>query len=280
MKKYSVTIGLLMLLAFAVAESHQTYLISDPYVLNIGSENVLMMRTGSYHQGEYSIPRKMLRDVSIVMGGTRVTPPDDDITDIDSNPDDDDTYIKVVPTKEGTGLIGGSTHADLYASTAQEFEDYLKNEGMFDVYEEFKANNEIKAIRERYFKHAKGIFQVGETLSDDYRYKLDYKVEIFLDENPGAITVGDDLSFQVLFEGKPLKNQLVYVGNSSKQGPANASVPEGSVYSLRTDDMGRATFKIDKKDGWYIELTYMRKMTNDADANYESNWSTITFEVD
>ena len=133
-------------------------------------------------------------------------------------------------------------------------------------------------IRERYTKHAKGIFQVGKPLTDDYKHKLDYKIEIFVEQNPGAVNVGDDMSFQVLFEGKPLNNQSVYVSHATREAPANAGISELSAYALRTDESGRATFKITKKDKWYIQMIHMQKIV-DEDADYESNWSTITFEI-
>jgi hypothetical protein len=60
--------------------------------------------------------------------------------------------------------------------------------------------------------------------------------------------------------------------------PENATIPELSEYSLRTNEEGRATFKITKKDKWYIQLIHMVKI-EDEDADWESNWSTINFEI-
>ena len=49
-------------------------------------------------------------------------------------------------------------------------------------------------------------------------------------------------------------------------------------YDLRTDNDGRARFLLSNKALWYISLIHMRKI-NDAEADYESNWATITFQV-
>ena len=86
------------------------------------------------------------------------------------------------------------------------------------------------------------------------------------------------MSIQVLFEGKPLKDQLVYVSYAGKESASDASLPESSVYTLKTDENGRAVFEITQKDKWYIQLIHMKKIV-DEDADYESNWSTINFEI-
>jgi uncharacterized GH25 family protein len=101
---------------------------------------------------------------------------------------------------------------------------------------------------------------------------------MFVEQNPASVKVGDDMGIQVLFEGKPLANQLVYVSYATREEPIDANIPELSEYTLRTDENGRATFKITKADKWYIQMIHMQKIV-DEDADYESNWSTITFEI-
>lgn len=263
---------------FAAAQAHQTYLISDLYELRPGTDNYLTLKNGTYFESGYSITRKMSRDISIVMNGERKTPPDDEVEDVDGHPTYLSTYIKVFAEKEGTGLGGVAAHPDYIALPAEIFEEYLVYEGMIEALAEFRETNTLGTIRERYTKHAKGIFQVGKPLSDDYKRNLGYKVEIFVEQNPGDIEVGDDMSIQVLHDGEPLANQQVFVSYASKDVPKDGSIPERSEYSLRTDENGRATFKIIKQDKWFIQLIHMQKI-EDEDADWESNWSTITFEI-
>jgi hypothetical protein len=265
-------------LCFGIAQAHQTYMIADLYELRPGTDNYLILRNGTYFESGYSITRKMSRDISIVMGGERKTPPDDEVEDVDGNPTYKQTYIKVFAEKEGTGLAGLAAHPDYIALPAEVFENYLVHEGLDDAVAEFRATNDRTTIRERYTKHAKGIFQVGKPLSDDFRHALGYKAEIFIEQNPGSVTVGDDMSIQVMYDGKPLANQLVYVSNANREAPEKATIPEISEYRLRTDENGRATFEITEKAKWYIQMIHMQKV-DDEDADWESNWSTITFEI-
>jgi Domain of unknown function (DUF4198) len=270
--------GLLAIVAWPAA-AHQTFLIADLYVLKPGTDNFLVLKNGTYFESGYSITRKMSRDISLVMGGVRKTPPDDEVKDVDSNPSYKSTYIKVFAEKPGTGLAGLAAIPDYIALPAEMFAEYLEHEGLVDALAEFKATNKLGTIRERYTKHAKALFQVGAPLTDDFKQKLGYKAEIFLDQNPGGLKVGDDMGLQVLLEGKPLKNQLLYVSHASRGEQPKASVAQNSLYALRTDENGRAKFKITSTDKWYVQLIHMQKLVNDEDADYESNWSTITFAI-
>jgi Domain of unknown function (DUF4198) len=258
--------------------AHQTFMISDLAVIKPGTDNFLLLRNGSYHEAGYSITRKMSQDISIVMAGQRKTPPDDEVVDVDARPTYKDTFIKVFAEKPGTGLAGLSTIPDYIALPAVMFEEYLEHEGMTDALAEFRKTNKLGTIRERYTKNAKGLFQVGTPLTEDFKFKLGYKAEIVLEQNPGTLKAGDDASIQVFFDGKPLKNQLVYISHAKREVPPKALIPEASLYGLRTDDSGRVVFKITAKDKWFVQLIHMQKIV-DEDADYESNWSTITFEV-
>lgn len=267
--------GLAAALAMGTAQAHQTFLISDLYVLRPGTDNFLILRNGTYHESGYSITKKMSRDISIVMGGRRKGP--EQVADVDTNPTYKSTYIKVVADPPGTALAGLAAHPDYIALPAEMFAEYLHHEGMDDAVAAF-AGNKLGTIRERYTKHAKAIFQVGTPLTDDYRTPLGYKVEVFVDRNPGSVKAGEDMPIRVLYEGKPLAGQIVYVGRAKQDAGAKATVPEASVYKLKTDAEGRASFKVGVKDKWYVQLIHMQKI-DDPDADYESNWSTITFEI-
>lgn len=271
-------LGAMIALAAGTASAHQTFLIADINPMRPGTDNFLILRNGTYHESGYSITRKMSRDISIVTGGKRRTPDASDVADVDGNPTYKSTYIKVVAEPEGTGLAGLAAIPDYIALPAEMFANYLKHDGVADTLKDFKANNKLSTVRERYTKHAKAIFQVGAPLTDDYKEPLGYKVEIFVDKHPGKVKVGEDMPFRVLYEGKPLANQVVYVSHASRPVDAKADVPDASLYTLRTDAEGRASFKVTEADKWFIQLIHMQKM-DDGEVDYESNWSTITFEI-
>lgn len=271
--------ALALSLAATSASAHQTFLISDLPVLRPGTDNFLLLRNGTYFEDGYSITYKMSRDIAIVQGGKKNKPPREEVSDVDSNPSYKHTYVKVVAEPAGTGLAGVAAHPDYIALPADMFANYLEHEGMTDAIAKFKVENTLTTIRERYTKHAKAVFQVGKALSDDWKTPLGFKVEIFLERNPSDVKVGEDMPIRVLYEGKPLANQIVHVGNASKNPGPKATAPEAAVYTLRTDAEGRAKFKITAKDKWYMQLIHMQRLQGDEDADYESNWSTLTFAI-
>jgi hypothetical protein len=268
-KRISVLLVAAGFLASGYAQAHQTYLFADLYNLLPGKDNYLTLYNGTYFESGYSITEKMSRDISIVMGGKRMTPQEagGGVSDVDDNPELVATFIGLVADPEGTGLGGVAAHPDYIALPAVLFRNYLEHEGMYDALAEFDENNKLTTIRERYTKHAKGIFQVGEPLTDDYKEVLGYKAEIIPEVHPGRLSVGDTMSVQVLYDGRPLENQYVYASHAGFKPNF-----EG------TDSDGRVSFEISAKDKWYIQLIHMQPV-DDEDADYESNWSTLTFEV-
>ncbi|GMU68355.1 MAG: hypothetical protein AMXMBFR37_06880 [Steroidobacteraceae bacterium] len=271
--------SLALTVAMAPAIAHQTFLISDLPVLRPGTDNFLILKNGTYFDSGYSITYKMSQDVVVVLGGKKHAVPREEMSDVDSNPTYKQSYIKVVADPEGTGVAGLKAKPDYIALPAEVFANYLHHEGMTDDYAKFNAENKLATIRERYTKHAKSIFQVGKTRSDDWKTPLGFKVEIFPERNPSDVKVGEEFPIRVLKEGRPLANQIIHVGNASTNPGEKADVEAASVYTLRTDADGRASFKITSKDKWYVQLINMEKLTNDEDADYESNWSTVTFAI-
>ena len=112
--------------------------------------------------------------------------------------------------------------------TGEAFNQYLEHDGVLDMLELRKQKGilEEPAI-ERYSKHVKTIFQVGEQLSEDFGVELGYPIEFIPKANPYDLHPGHELPVQLLFKQKPLANQLVYLGHK----PANEHTHDGVTHS-------------------------------------------------
>ena len=88
-------------------------------------------------------------------------------------------------------------------------------------------------------------------------------------DNPYDKRYGEDLEAQLLFKGKPAKNEQVtlYIRSLS-----------GNVYSQNytTDDKGEFTITM-SREGIYMLRSVHVEATSDKDADYVSWWTTFTF---
>ena len=126
----------------------------------------------------------------------------------------------------------------------------------------------------RYEMYAKSLVSVGEVKKDDFTKPVGQRVEIVPTANPNMLKVGDTLSVQVLFDGKPAKEFSV------KAVPMYA-LGEG-IEKTKTDDKGNATFTIKDYAGpWLIAASKMEPATGKFAKQCKNFFylSTMTFGV-
>lgn len=212
-------------------------------------------------------------DVSVVGGGTTVQPKDDAWRD-----DANSSYLSYSVGSDGTYIVGVSTKTSIITLDPASFVDYLKHDGILDTLETFEKTNTLPEVRERYAKHVKAVLQVGAEQSGDYAAELGYPAEIIPEANPYSLTVGDRLGVRILHNGKPVANQIVYASYDGYHGH-DSSGGHTEAHAMRTDKDGRAGFVVDHAAKWYVTFIHMEKLASDPDADYESTWATLTFEV-
>lgn len=190
--------------------SHDLYIKMDTYFLQPNKEATLSLYNGTFEKSENIIARDRIIDASIVSNGTRLRLDASQWTDKDSTV----TQLNFTTGEAGTYVAGVSTKPRNIELKAEKFNNYLKHDGVLDILEERKKNDllEQDAI-ESYQKHVKAIYQVGDTKTDDWKTVLGYPIEFVPQENPYDQHTGDQLVVQLLLDGKPLSNQLVYAGH-------------------------------------------------------------------
>ena len=194
------------LLCIAVFCSHDMYLKMDTYFLKPNEESKIQLFNGTFDKSENVIDRERMLDVSLVGNGKRTKVEDDQWSDKDSI-----TILSFKSGNEGTWVAGLSTKTKDFAMTADEFNEYLEHDGVLDMLAQRKANNTIEQDAvERYSKHVKAIFQVGDQKSEDWNTVLGYPIEFVPMQNPYDLHTGAVLKVKLLKNGAPLANQLVY----------------------------------------------------------------------
>jgi uncharacterized GH25 family protein len=269
--KTLLALGLGAALAFsaAAAGAHEMFLKPTAFHLQPGTRTVVALFNGTIDKSENPITRDRMKTVSVLAGGKVSTPGASQWRD-----DTSTSYLDLPVGAAGTYVVGVSTVPKIIELSADNFEEYLRHDGIEDTLKARQAEKGPRTpVRERYSKHVKTILQVGDARTDDYARPLSFPAEILLTQNPAAVKVGDTLAFRALIKGQPMAGQLVY---ASYEGAPGGSGHAGAA-KLRTGSDGAASFKVTHAGRWYITLINMQKTTGDA--TYESNWSTLTFEI-
>jgi uncharacterized GH25 family protein len=192
--------------------SHDMFLKLDTYFLSPNSPTVIQLFNGTFEKSDNVITRDRMIDVSIVSNGKRTRVDTSNWSEKDSM-----TLLSVNTGDAGTWVVGVSTRARSIEMEAEAFNGYLEHDGVFDMLDYRKEKNLLdqNAI-EKYSKHVKAIYQVGDERTDDWQTKLDYPIEFVPLSNPYETHAGHDLEVQLLWQGEPLANQLVYVASEER----------------------------------------------------------------
>ncbi|MBA2528216.1 MAG: DUF4198 domain-containing protein [Pyrinomonadaceae bacterium] len=266
MKRKTLTAFAVALLVTATASAHDLFMKLDSYFLAPNTRATVRLLNGTFQKSDGLVARDRFRDISLY--APDLSEPSQSVTWRDERKT---TVMEVKTGGPGTYLAGVSTNPREIDLKATEFNDYLQHDGIPDTLAERKKNNELnRDVRERYSKHVRAVFQVGDKLSDDYKRQLHYPAEIIPQQNPYALKVGDTISVLCTVEGQPVPNQFVMAGWESRDGKLH-------MVDARTDLSGLASFKL-AEGKWYVKFIHMTLLSNSG-LNYESKWASLTFEI-
>ncbi|WP_299522358.1 DUF4198 domain-containing protein [Winogradskyella sp.] len=196
-----------LLLVLVLLCSHNLYIKLESYFLEPNQDAILSLYNGTFENSENIISRDRILDASIIAQGKRVAINAEQWKDQDSTI----TQLLFNTGEAGTYVAGVSTKARTIELSAEKFNSYLEHDGVLDMLARRVENNLLdKDAIESYQKHVKAIYQVGEVKTSDWNTVLGYPIEFVPQENPYDKYTGDRLKVQLLLDGKPLAQQLVY----------------------------------------------------------------------
>ena len=301
---FSQRIFYLLVLLFLC--SHDLYLKMGSYFLEPNQEAAISLYNGTFERSENIITRDRMLDASVVSQGERATISDGQWTDLDSTI----TQLPFRAGEAGTYVVGVSTKARNIELTAEQFNSYLEHDGVQDMLEtrETEGLLEMDAV-ESYQKHVKAIYQVGDARTADWNTVLGYPIEFVPQANPYDRHTGGKLEVQLLLDGQPLADQLVYAGyltiahshshddhshdhdgtphshDHDEEGHSHSHTSEVEPHShtsgqqLRTDEQGMVSVNLPEDGIYYLRTIHMVAVEDDSELTHESKWATLTFEV-
>jgi hypothetical protein len=223
---------------------------------------------GTFTKSENSIARNRLADASVLTPRGRTK-----LDTAEWSVKGDTSTFHIHTRGPGTYVIGASTKPNNIDLSADDFNLYLKDDGIPDALEARRKTGELqKPARERYHKHVKAMLQVGDARSDHYKTAFGYPAEIIPIENPYSLSKGSTLRVQTLVDGKPAANQYVLYGGVTAD---DKGIEQKDV---RSNAQGVASIPLSVAGIWYVKFIHMTRVNRDS-VDYESKWATLTFQV-
>lgn len=146
---------------------------------------------------------------------------------------------------------------------------YLEEIGAPSEVQSALVASETKRWRESYVKHAKTFVRVGSTPGGNHWAEpVGMNLEFVPEQDPTGAKPGDRLSFVLLRGGEPLPGQAVYV---AREG-------EREAQKRTSDRSGGVSFVVPRSGQYMIRSTVLRKST-DSEADWDSDFTTLTFQV-
>lgn len=171
----------------------------------------------------------------------------------------------------GVTVVGYRSNTSTVELPAEQFESYLKEEGLIAVAAARSLRNETtKPVRELFSRCAKSLLLSGPALPTQGDRALGFTLELTAERNPYVLREGDTLPVNLMYEGKPLAGALVVAMN---RGDPSVKL------ALRTGKDGRVRFRLPRSGMWLVKAVHMIPAAAGSDANWESFWASLTFEL-
>ncbi len=268
MRRLRFTFVLCWLLSGAsLLPAHDLFLRPESFFVATNHRVEIPVLNGTFTASEAAVARDRIADLSFASPGG--------VVQLDAGAwtvHGEASLLTVQSGGPGTYVVGVSIRPRELTLDGKTFNAYLEEDGITDVLEQRRRNHRLDtAARERYSKHVKAIIQVGDARTDSFSTPLGYPAEIVPLANPYTLRVGDQLAVRCLVDGKPVPDQAVIAG-----GDNNGETVERRI--LRTNRDGIATITLASPGQWYVKFIHM-VASPELEIDYESKWSTLTFEV-
>lgn len=175
----------------------------------------------------------------------------------------------LVAGEAGSLIVGYESHANTLTLEAQRFESYLLDEGLSHIVDARRERGESALQgREGFSRAAKSLVSVSGGTAGGFDRRIGLVVEIVPLTDPFALNAGDALEVLVLRRGRPLADTQVRAFLRGR--------PE-ATFDSRTDGAGMASLPLAHHGTWLLSVVHMERAPAEADVDWLSTWSSLTF---
>ena len=180
--------------------------------------------------------------------------------------------LRIDAAKPGTHLLVFDSQPTLITLSADKFHAYLHDEGLDEIVRQREAaGNATRPGRERYRRCVKALLRVGGQSDTTHSARTGQRLEIVPQNDPLATRAGAQFDFAITFDNRPVAGRLVKAWNKGNN--------QTMIIRANTDRSGHVSFNLPYAGTWMISLVHMIPTTDTADADWDSFWGNLTFEV-
>jgi len=252
-----------------VAAAHEFWLAPPQYFVAVGQQIRLQTWVGEDFAGQ-RWAGKSNRITRFVHAGPAGM---EDLTASATQADTLQTALTF--TQPGMHVVALATNDAYLEQTAEQFNTYLKEEGLDNVLVLRQQRTELnKSAREAYQRCAKTLVQAGKINSRDtaraYARPMGLPLELVPEQNPYLLRPGAVLTVRVVQDGKPISGALVQVW----QHPPGQKTKISRLYSNLS---GRILLRLSTPGSYLLSTVRMTATTDRTRADWHSTWASLTF---
>ena len=261
------SIALWLLLAASAAAGHEFWLLPDHFRLQPGKSTVsLTLSVGENFQGErVAFSQPLVAEFVHVAGRRKV--------DLRQAVQPDAREALALDLRgSGTHVIALTTHPGELVLPAERFHAYLREEGLDSIIRAREAAGQADTPgRERYRRTIKTLLQVGHAGDGSHRTRVGQRLEIIPWSDPAQHGAGDELVFQVLFDGRPLPGALVKFWHRGDD--------RTRLVRTLTNERGSVRLAPHAAGTWMASVVHMVPAVDTPRHDWDSYWGNLTFEL-
>ena len=171
----------------------------------------------------------------------------------------------------GLRIIGYRSNPSAVETSADKFNQYLKEEGL-DAIIELRARRHESGTRARdlFARCAKSLVFSGPASAAQRDRRLGFPLELVAERNPYALRDDETLPVRLTYENKALAGALVVAFD--RRNPSDK-------IAARTDRDGRVQLRLRRGGMWLVKAVHMIPAPPGAPAEWASFWASLTFEI-
>jgi uncharacterized GH25 family protein len=171
----------------------------------------------------------------------------------------------------GLLILGYRSNPSPVTLPAEKFNQYLKEEGLDGISALRASRNQTNSeAHEMFSRCAKSLVLAGEPSEARGDQRLGFTLELVAEQNPYALSAGQELPLSLTYEGRPLAGTLVVAMNRLN--------PSAKLMA-RTDQNGRVKFRLPDRGAWLIKAVHMIPAPAGVNTEWVSFWASLTFEL-